>query len=357
MNIHKATKSYEKWMRSCTHVVEAELRSKHERIREDLFDFFRGTFYRWAQLWPEVCPDLSRAPRVLASADLHVGSFGTWRDSEGRLAWGIDDFDESYPLPYTNDLVRLATSVKIVIDSETLTIKLKDGCEAILQGYRETLAKGGCPIVLAEQEANLERLGVAALKPPGDFWSTLNALPAVRRGLPSDAHQALKNSLPDPSLEYKVVRRQAGMGSLGQQRFVAIARWQGGFIAREAKAVTPSACLWLHGRISHRQSFYEPVIASAVRSPDVFQKIVGKWLLRRLSPESNPIEIDDWPAERDEETLLHAMGTEAANVHLGSKRRVKNILKDLRGRKSNWLHSGAKDMAKIIERDWKSYKH
>jgi len=357
MNIHKATKSYEKWMRSCTRVVEAELRSKHERMREDLFDFFRGTFYRWAQLWPEVCPDLSRAPRVLASADLHVGSFGTWRDSEGRLAWGVDDFDESYPLPFTNDLVRLATSVKIVIDSETLTIRLKDGCEAILQGYRETLAKGGCPIVLAEQEANLERLGVAALKPPDDFWSNLNALPAVRRGLPSDANQALKENLPDSKLEYKVVRRQAGMGSLGQQRFVAIARWQGGFVAREAKAMTPSACLWLHGRTSHRQSYYERAIASAVRSPDVFQKIVGKWLLRRLSPESNPIEIDDWPAERDEETLLHAMGTEAANVHLGTKRRVKNILKDLRGRKSNWLHSAAKDMAKTIERDWKSYKH
>jgi hypothetical protein len=357
MNIHKATKSYEQWMRRCTTVVESELRSKHEQMREDLFAFFRGTFYRWAQIWPDVCRDVSRAPKVLASGDLHVGSFGTWRDAEGRLAWGVDDFDESYPLPYTNDLVRLATSVKIVIDSETLTIKLKDGCEAILDGYRKTLAEGGCPIVLAEQEANLEHLGVAALKPPQDFWAKLNSLPAVHRGFPPDANQALKKDLPDPALEYKVVRRRAGMGSLGQQRFVAIARWQGGFIAREAKAMTPSACLWLHGRISQRQSYYEQVIASAVRSRDVFQKIVGKWLLRRLSPESNPIEIDDWPAKRDEEILLHAMGSEVANVHLGSKRRVKSILQDLRRRKSNWLHSAAKDMAKTIERDWKTYKN
>jgi uncharacterized protein (DUF2252 family) len=36
-----------------------------------------------------------------------VNSFGTWRDLEGRLCWGVDDFDESYWLPYTNDLVRL----------------------------------------------------------------------------------------------------------------------------------------------------------------------------------------------------------------------------------------------------------
>lgn len=30
------------------------------------------------------------------------------------MAWGVDDFDESYPLPCTNALVRLAASLKIV---------------------------------------------------------------------------------------------------------------------------------------------------------------------------------------------------------------------------------------------------
>jgi hypothetical protein len=88
---------------------------------------------------------------------------------------------------------------------------------------------------------------------------------------------------------------------------------------------------------------------------DPFQKVVGRWLIRRLSPESNPIEIADLPEERDEETLLHAMGSEAANVHLGRERRKKNVLKDLRCRKENWLRSAAKDMAKTMERDWKQY--
>ena len=58
---------------------------------------------------------------MLAVGDLHVNSFGTWRDAEGRLCWGVDDFDESYPLAYTNDLVRLAASLKIVIDAESLS--------------------------------------------------------------------------------------------------------------------------------------------------------------------------------------------------------------------------------------------
>ena len=43
--------------------------------------------------------------------DLHVENFGTWRDVEGRLVWGVNDFDEAYALPYTNDLVRLVASV------------------------------------------------------------------------------------------------------------------------------------------------------------------------------------------------------------------------------------------------------
>lgn len=354
-NIQQATRRYEDWMRGCTIVVESHLRNKHEQMKHDAFLFFRGTFYRWAELWPEMCADLCRAPNVLAVGDLHVGSFGTWRDAEGRMAWGVDDFDESYPLPYTNDLARLAASVKMGIDAEALTIKLRYGCDAILEGYEQSLKDGGRPMVLAERERNLERLGIEAIKPPQDFWEKLTARAAVTR-LPRDAKQALEKTLPSKKLDYKVVRREAGMGSLGQQRFVAIAEWEGGCIAREAKAMVPSACVWLEGNVNRRQSYYQPAIRSAVRAHDPYQKIVGAWLIRRLSPDSNPIEIDDLPEERDEEMLLHAMGSEAANVHLGSPGQAKKILKDLRGRKSSWLRAAAKDLAKVIEREWKEYR-
>jgi hypothetical protein len=354
-NILQATKSYEDWMRGCTTLVESHLRFKHEQMKQDAFLFFRGTFYRWAELWSEVCPDLCRAPKVLAVGDLHVGSFGTWRDAEGRMAWGVDDFDESYPLPYTNDLVRLAASVKMVIDAEALTIKLRDGCDAILGGYERSLKDGGRPVVLAEHERNLERLGIEAIKPPQDFWEKLSARPAAS-GLPRDARQALEKTLPGKKLDYKVVRREAGMGSLGQQRFVAIADWQGGCIAREAKAMVPSACVWLAGKVSARQSYYQVAIQAAVRAHDPYQKIFGAWLIRRLSPDSNPIEIDDLPKGRDEKMLLHAMGAEAGNVHLGSKGQAKKILKDLHRRKWNWLRGAAKDMAKAMEREWQEYR-
>jgi hypothetical protein len=78
--------------------------------------------------------------------------------------------------------------------------------------------------------------------------------------------------------------------------------------------------------------------------------------VRRLSPDSNPILIADLPQKRDESVLLGAMGTETANVHLGSLRQRRRILADLRRRPSNWLRRCAKAMAKIVERDWKEYR-
>src|SRR5664280_242574 len=356
LNIESATASYEGWMRSCTAVVASDLRSKHEQMKESPFQFLRGTFYRWAQLWPSICAQLCDAPKVLAVGDLHVNSFGTWRDAEGRLCWGVDDFDESYPLAYTNDIVRLAASLKIVIDAGSLSIRFKDGCGAILDGYLQQFREGGCPIVLAEREQKLDKLGVDSFKPPSDFWGKLNRLPTVRHSLASDLKHALEKTLPDPKMEYKIVRRQAGLGSLGQKRFVAIARWQGGFIAREAKSMLPSACSWLNDQIGHRQSYYEEAISSAIRSPDPFQVIEGSWLIRRLSPDSNPIDIQSLPKHRDEHMLLHAMGSETANVHLGTKGQTTKILNDLQKRKPAWLREAAVRMACILEKDWNRYR-
>ncbi len=354
--IEQATVSYEKWMRSCAPLVASDLRLKHEQMREGLFLFLRGTFYRWAQVWPEMCRDLAAAPKVLAVGDLHVNSFGTWRDAEGRLCWGVDDFDEAYPLAYTNDLVRLATSMKIVIDAEGLAIKFKDGCEAIVEGYTQSLKDGGCPIVMEENEQKLGKLGVENFKPPKDFWGKLNRLPAIRNSLDHEVKRAFEKTLPQAVMEYKVVRRRAGLGSLGQERFVAIANWQGGFIAREAKAMVPSSCTWVEGKTGRGQSFYQQAIGSAVRSRDPFQVTEGSWLIRRLSPDSNPIDIQDLPKHRDEEMLLHAMGREAANVHLGTRRQTTNIVKDLRKRGANWLREGAVRMARAVEKDWDRYR-
>jgi site-specific recombinase XerD len=45
-SIESVTASYEAWMRSCTNVLQSDLRSKHEQMREAPFGFLRGSFYR-----------------------------------------------------------------------------------------------------------------------------------------------------------------------------------------------------------------------------------------------------------------------------------------------------------------------
>src|SRR5215510_9391539 len=153
--VAKATRKYEAWMAGHVGVVQADLRKKHKDIRRDPFVFFRGTFYRWTQQYPRVCRDIADAPVVTAIGDLHVENFGTWRDAEGRLAWGINDFDECAPLPYTNDLVRLGTSAALAAREGRLNHSVKVILRTVLEGYRAELRRGGRPIVLAERHRRL----------------------------------------------------------------------------------------------------------------------------------------------------------------------------------------------------------
>jgi uncharacterized protein (DUF2252 family) len=85
MNIVKATHRFEEWLGRQTTLIKPDLLLKHQHMAEAAFPFLRATFYRWMQIWPKTCPDLARAPQVLAVGDLHVENFGTWRDLEGRL--------------------------------------------------------------------------------------------------------------------------------------------------------------------------------------------------------------------------------------------------------------------------------
>ncbi|MBV8858747.1 MAG: hypothetical protein JOZ02_17585 [Acidobacteria bacterium] len=76
MNILEATRSYETWLAAQTAVVACDLRRKKELMADGPFPFFRGTFFRWAQLWPEHCPELGDAPDCvrISAADFRNGT-------------------------------------------------------------------------------------------------------------------------------------------------------------------------------------------------------------------------------------------------------------------------------------------
>jgi Uncharacterized protein conserved in bacteria (DUF2252) len=356
MNVVKSTRRYEDWMSLHTHVVEADLRLKHQQMAASVFMFLRATFYRWAQVWPEVCPDLANAPEVLAVGDLHVENFGTWRDIEGRLVWGVNDFDEAYPISYANDLVRLAVSTHLAIAENHLSLRGKGACEAIFQGYVDSLKQGGRPFVLGEHNQWLRAIAESELRDPVRFWKKMDSLTPVRSAVPVSASEALEHLMPEKHLPCKIVHRIAGLGSLGRQRYVALAQWRGGRIAREAKALLPSACHWAANKTDATDILYNAIIARAVRCSDPFVQLQGHWIVRRLSPHCSRIELSTLPVQRDELKLLYAMGWETANVHLGSRGAEREILRHLGKQPAGWLHAASRKMAKAVEKDFSDWK-
>lgn len=355
MRIKKATRKYEAWLGKHARLLEADLELKHQRMAEAAFPFLRATFYRWMQLWPRVCMELARAPEVLAVGDLHVENFGTWRDADGRLVWGVNDFDEVYPLAYTIDLVRLATSAHLAIAESHLTVGGGDACQAILKGYEESLALAGSPFVLEERHHWLREVAMGELRDPVQFWKKMDGLPVWRRPVPKSARKAVERLMPEPGLDYRVAHRVAGLGSLGRERYVALAEWRGGKVARETKALVPSAVVWARGHGSE-EIFYQEIITRAVRVRDPFVELRGKWIVRRLAPHCARIELSHLPSQRDERRLLEAMGFETANVHRATRDAVKAIRRDLARRPAGWLDAAAQAMAKAVRDDWEEWR-
>jgi hypothetical protein len=349
MDIRQATRAYERWLGQHGTIVRSDLTRKHLRMTESAFVFLRGTFYRWIQLWPTVCASVADAPRVLAIGDLHVENFGTWRDAEGRLVWGVNDVDEACELPYTQDLVRLATSALLAIRQRHFSLSPRDACDAILDGYVAARDRGGRPLVLAERRRWLRQLALNKSRDPVNFWATLESLRPARGLVP---HATLRSVLPDPKLPYRVVQRVAGVGSLGRERFVALATWGDSAIAREAKAFVPSASVWATGTSSATTDGMQ-LLQRAVRVPDPMFEFRGKWIVRRLAPDCSRMELDELPQKRDERRLLRAMGWDTANLHLGTRR--VGIGRDLQSRPLRWLEHAATAMAQVVDAEWREW--
>lgn len=356
MNIVKATRQFEDWLGRRTDLVKKDLRLKHANMKAAVFPFLRATFYRWAQIWPKVCPDLAKSPHVLAVGDLHVENFGTWRDAEGRLIWGVNDFDEAHPMAYANDLVRLAVSAHLASEIGHLPLKHKDICDSILEGYREGMRDGGLSFVLGENHDWLRQIAEGELRDPIHFWARMDALPTVRGDVPISAIDALEHLMPARELSYRLAHRVAGLGSLGHARYVAIADFRGGRIAREAKALVSSACYWAKDDQGPPEILYQAIIGRAVRCMDPFVQLRGRWIVRRLSPHCCRVELASMKAPGKEMRLLRAMGWETANIHLGTRNARKPILKHIQTEKGKWLHAATQQMLNAVREDWQIWK-
>jgi hypothetical protein len=350
-DIGKSARAYEDWMSKQLgrELVKDDLALKHRKMCESPFVFLRATYWRWAETILEVCPDLAGATRVLAVGDIHVENFGTWRDADGRLVWGINDFDEAAEMPYALDLVRLAASALLAGSGRGVSASAI--CAAILEGYRKGL-DAPQPIVLDRDWAWLRQLLVVSDKQRARFWSKIAA--SRRAPAPAPYRRALAAAMPQARLEMWTARRIAGTGSLGRPRWIGVADWYGAPVVREAKVLLPSA--WSLARGGGSLPIRCGEIADGQRrAKDPWYAQRGNVLVRRLSPNNRKIEAEKEGVSLVTPDMLRAMGVELANVHLGTASRRAAIMRDLEARKGDWLRANAKEAAAAVARDFREW--
>lgn len=356
-DIRKANAAYERWLREALDdkIVEADLRAKHDKMSSGPFPFLRATYWRWAETILDVCPKLRNAPQVLAIGDIHLENYGMWRDDDGRLVWGVNDFDEAAVMPYALDLVRLATSATLARPSRRY--RGSDICGAILKGYRKGL-KSPRPFVLDKEHPRLRSLLVVDEKSRASFWAKVTAQKSLKRP-PKRYRRAIAAAMPEAGLAIeKFYPRQAGTGSLGRQRWVGVADWHGGLVLREAKALVPSG--WVRARsLKSRRLHVQEIADGRHRAPDPWYFANDELVVRRLSPNTRKIEVAEEPEEPEEllnPRMLAAMGHELANIHLGTGDHRGAIERDLAKRKDDWLHRATSRAAVFVAKEFLQWR-
>ena len=375
MDIIQTTFAYEKFIQKNIRLLKDELALKHAKMSESRFAFLRATYYRWAQLFPIVLSNLNNAPRIVAIGDLHLENFGTYRDKEKRLVWGVNDFDELDSLPYTNDLTRLATSATIAIQEDRLALKRKAACQAILKGYKDRIEKGKREMFILGNKKNhfLRKWERNAKKNSESWWREIMFLPNVKIETLSRSAIILLEKVGVSGSQCAILhRRVGGVGSLAHQKIIALnarklnekrksAKKDRYAVAFELKELGPAATEWI-GVTNNRNIKWKKRELDYIynlRLDDPFLHIEDSWIIRRIAPDCTRIELTKLPTKRAERHLLYCAGAEAANIHLANPKAAKSILRDLRNRKrdqGDWLSDASKTMAAIINKDWKNWK-
>jgi hypothetical protein len=352
------TDAYERWRASRIPTVEADLATKHEKLALSPFTLLRGTYYRFLGRFRQLLPELDGAPATIAVGDLHVENFSTWRDHDGRLAWGVNDFDEIDVLPYTIDLVRLATSASLAIAEGHLKLEPADAAEQILRGWRTGIKAGAVdPFVLGDRHPHVYKLASEAFADPPRFERKLRALPAYGGRLPKSAARLIAAVLPHGTFDATLHTRVAGVGSLGARRIVALGEMDGGLVVREAKQVPGPASMWVADRRPPRDLTARVTRAHGIAG-DPHRVQQGKWVVRRLAPDMARLELAGLRRKHDEGAILRSMGAAAANIHLVSHplaASAKAVRKDEAARSEGWLAAAAQTMEDLTVADFREW--
>jgi hypothetical protein len=312
MHAAKLIGSYEQW---CDRAIASDAtarREKHTRMAASAFAFLRGSYPVWLDRFgADPAHDALAVP--LGVGDLHVENFGTWLAPAGEV-FGVNDYDETGPVPFTNDLVRLATSAVLAVRAGHLGLSSGDIAKHLWGGYGASRA-GAAGVNLGDDSVD-HAAAVAAMwqaAQPGAerFWKRLDALPEAPPGA---------SPSPAPGFVLRTRRiRAAGLGSRDHLRLVLEGELKGERAAFERKPLAPATAAFLAGSDPTVDS--KPYAALLARQHDrspaleAQVHVDGAVVVRRLDDHRGRIEIVNLPDRRDEHALLWMMGYCTAAHH------------------------------------------
>ena len=225
------------------------LQLKYQKMRSSPFVFMRGSCHLfYARLSGS---DLIKsAPSVWACGDLHLENFGSYK-GDNRLAYfDLNDFDEAALAPASWELVRMLTSIKVAAPNLSISPSAATAlCEIYLRNYAQALGSGKAYWVERETAKGQIRDLLVSLheRQRSAFIRGRTELKGKRRFLKIDGKRTLTATLaqhqavaafmdkfalkqPEPAF-FKlldVVRRVAGTGSLGVERYTLLVQGKGG---------------------------------------------------------------------------------------------------------------------------------
>jgi uncharacterized protein (DUF2252 family) len=312
--------------------------SKYDKMKKDSFSFFRGSCHLFHEDWP-VGTKIDRAPQLFICGDLHLENFGTYKEADRQVYFGINDFDEGMYASMTRDITRLSVSVLLV--GKMLGLKKVDRAALVtnlLNNYRQTL--------LTRQHQNLkEAKGIVRdLLVKSANRSRLDLLKKYLGDIDSDKLQekddkilAIENSRKEQVLAvYRdwakqqsrsefyecldIKQRLAGLGSLGVDRYLLLVVGKGKeqryLLDLKEQPTTTSANSWSSPaqRVLMVQSLRQSPVPALLGELSINQK---SFTLRELQPSQDKITCDAENINQDDlQQLVKTVGQVTAWSHL-----------------------------------------
>jgi uncharacterized protein (DUF2252 family) len=221
---------------------------KYRALRDNRFAFLRGTCDLFYDRLAASGFDTA-APAVWCCGDLHLENFGSYKGDNRLVYFDINDFDEAAMAPASWELVRLAASVHVGLETRGLeTTRVSALVEGLVGQYAQALACGKASWFERDTADGMVRALLDQLRERKrvDYLNGRTRLVRKHRRLLVDGRRTLavtdaERSLvtetmdgfaagqPNPAFfrVLDVARRIAGTGSLGVARYVVLVEGKG----------------------------------------------------------------------------------------------------------------------------------